>query len=34
MLPYEFDPQAIDDIAAARDWYEEQRPNLGEKLFD
>jgi plasmid stabilization system protein ParE len=34
MLPYEFDPQAIDDIATARDWYEEQRPNLGEKFFD
>jgi plasmid stabilization system protein ParE len=34
MLPYEFDPQAISDIAAARDWYEQHGPDLGNKFFD
>src|SRR5438874_2288069 len=34
MRDYEFRPRAVRDIASARDWYDGQQADLGNKFFD
>jgi plasmid stabilization system protein ParE len=34
MLPYHLTDRALQDLAAAREWYERQRPDLGRKFID
>lgn len=34
MIPVIFRPDAEDDIDAIHDWYEEQRPGLGDEFFE
>ena|SRR5438552_6107220 len=34
MLPYNLSPRAARDIASARNWYDQQKPDLGNRFLD
>jgi plasmid stabilization system protein ParE len=34
MRDYDFRPRAVRDVVSAQDWYERQRPDLGNRFFD